>query len=101
MYAIRSYYDLILNQRNDLHGITYPSVRTDNRANNIAIFPDSVENFLELEMVAMFKVTKKGKHSFMDNLAIATDLGKYNSNFKWIDIQNTSEEEINKIIGGK
>lgn len=96
-----AYMNLVLNQRNDLHGITYPSVRTDNKANNIALFPDSVENFLELEMAGMFKITKKGKHSFMDNLAIATDLGKYNSDFKWIDIQNTSEEEINKIIEGK
>lgn len=91
--------NLVLNQRNDLHGITYPSVRTDNKANNIALFPDSVEKYLELEMVGMFKITKKGKHSFMDNLAISTDLGKYNSDFKWIDIQNKTEEEITKMIG--
>ncbi len=95
-----AYMNLVLNQRNDLHGITYPSVRTDNKANNIAIFPDSTEQFLELEMVGMFRITKKGKRSFMDNLAVSTDLGKYNSDFKWIDIQNKTEEEIKKIIDG-
>ena len=47
----------------------------------------------------MFKITKKGKNSFMDNLAIATDLGKYNSDFAWIDIQNKTEEEINIMLG--
>jgi len=55
---------LVLSQRNDIHGVTYPGVRTDYKANNIVLFPESVEQLLELEMVGMFKITKKGKNSF-------------------------------------
>ena len=55
---------MVLSQRNDIHGVTYPGVRTDYKANNIVLFPESVEQLLELEMVGMFKITKKGKNSF-------------------------------------
>lgn len=91
------YTNLALGQNGYLQGVTYPSVRMDYKANNIAIFPETVEHFLELEMVSMFKVYKKGKEAFMDNIAIAVDLGNYNSNFKWIDIQGKSIEEIDAI----
>lgn len=98
-YKISAAYSyMVLNQRNDIHGVTYPSVRTDYKANNIALFPESVEQFLELENVGMFKITKKGKNSFMDNLAIATELGNLNSGFKWTDLQGKTDEEIENII---
>lgn len=93
-----AYMNMVLSQHNELHGITYPSVRMDSKANNIALFPESVENLLELEMVGMFKIIKKGKHSTMENIAIATDLGNYNTNFKWIDLQGKTDDEIEKLI---
>lgn len=79
-------------------GVAYPSVRTDYQGFNVALDIHAVENFLELEVVAMFKIYKKGDQTFMDNLAYATDLGDMKSNFKWIDIKGTPEEVINELL---
>lgn len=38
------------------------------------------------------------KYTFIDNLALAIELGDYNTDFKWIDIQNKSEKEIVELI---
>lgn len=92
-----AYLNLALMNKQDLCGVTYPSVRTDYKANNIAIFPSVVEQFLDLEMVSMFNIKKSGKNASMDNLAIAFNLGDLNTNFEWIDIQGKNQTEINEI----
>ncbi|MGO3241193.1 MAG: hypothetical protein ACTJFN_02070 [Sphingobacterium sp.] len=84
----------------NLSGVTYPSVRTDCQGFNVALTIPAVETFLELEVVAMFKVYKKGEHTFVDNLAYATQLCDLKSNFNWVDIQGTKEEMINKVLLG-
>lgn len=94
-----AYTEMATNFKN-LSGVTYPSVRTDYQGFNVALTIPAVETFLELEVVAMFKVYKKGEHTFVDNLAYATELGDLKSNFNWVDIQGTKEEMINKILLG-
>jgi hypothetical protein len=71
----------------NLGGITYPSVRADYHGYNVALPISAVENFLQLEVVAMFKLYKRGDELFLDNLAYATELGHLNSNFKWESLQ--------------
>lgn len=92
-----AYTELAINFKN-LAGVTYPSVRTDYQGFNVALVMPAVENFLELEVAAMFKIYKKGVHTFMDNLAYATDFGEMKSNFQWIDIKGTPEDYINKLL---
>lgn len=92
-----AYTEIAINFKN-LAGVTYPSVRTDYQGFNVALTMPAVESFLELEVVAMFKIYKKGDHVFMDNLAYATDLGEMKSNFKWIDIKGTPEDFINERL---
>ncbi|GAA4203908.1 hypothetical protein GCM10022289_20910 [Pedobacter jeongneungensis] len=84
----------------NLLGATYPSVRTDYYGYNVALTIPAVEAFLDLEAVAMFKVYKKQGHTFIDNLAFATELGELKSNFKWVDIKETDEKVINAILLG-
>jgi hypothetical protein len=99
-YKISSAYsNLVLSQTTDVHGVTYPSVRTDYKANNIALFPDSVEYFLKLEIVGMFKITKNGNNALIESIAIAKDLGPLNSDFKWVNVQGKSDEQVRQLFG--
>ncbi|MGN7202665.1 hypothetical protein ACTHQF_00215 [Pedobacter sp. SAFR-022] len=92
-----AYTELAMNFHN-VAGVAYPSVRTDYQGFNVALGIYAVENFLELEVAAMFKIYKKGEQTFMDNLAYATDLGEMKSDFKWIDIKGTPEDFINEHL---
>lgn len=92
-----AYTDMIINTRT-ASGITYPSTRTDSQGFNVALTIHAVENSLELEVVGMFKVIKKGKHTLIDNLGYATDLGAMKGAFNWIGMEGTNEEIINKIL---
>lgn len=81
-----------------LSGVTYPRVRTNYEGFNVALTIPAVEKYLDLEIVAMFKVYKNGEHTLVDNLAYATDLGNMKSNFNWIDNKGTDEKLINEIL---
>lgn len=97
-YKVSAAYTELAIMLKNLAGVVYPSVRTDYQGFNVALSIPSVENFLELEIVAMFKVCKNGKEIFIDNLAYATDLGAMNSNFNWIDLKGTNEKKLNEIL---
>ncbi|MCF8408125.1 MAG: hypothetical protein K9G36_04055 [Crocinitomicaceae bacterium] len=90
------YMDLALEK--GLHGIIYPSVRTEYLGNNIALPISVVDEFLCLEIAAMFKVNKNGNITLIDNAKIATDLGPMNSKFVWEDEEELKENQINKIL---
>jgi len=82
----------------DIWGVVYPSVQTDFQGNNIALLPSAVERFLELEVVAMFGINTRNKHTIMDNTAIVTDFGPYNSRFQWEHQERMTEDEMNEIF---
>jgi hypothetical protein len=90
-----AYTNYVLNNLN-LGGITYPSVRADYHGYNVALPISVVENFLQLEVVAMFKLYKRQDKLFLDNLAYATELGDLNSNFKWETLEGLPEDFINE-----
>jgi hypothetical protein len=79
-------------------GVVYPSVQTEFKGNNIALIPDAVENYLELNAVGMFSINTHNKHTLMDNAEIVVDLGPYNSKFTWAKQKGLSEKEINSIL---
>lgn len=68
---------------NKLCGICYPSVRTDYKAYNIALTPDTVERYLELKQVAMFKYEVKDGNAKLFPIYYSDDLGLFNTNFNW------------------
>jgi hypothetical protein len=45
------------------------------------------ELFLELEIAAMFRITKNGENSLISPIKHATEFGALNSNFKWVDYE--------------
>ncbi len=97
-YKISVAYTELATNFKGLSGVTYPSVRTNYEGFNVALTIPVVEKYLDLEIVAMFKVYKNGEHTLVDNLAYATDLGNMKSNFNWIDIKGTDEKLINEIL---
>jgi hypothetical protein len=70
---------------NNFHGLKYPSVKSDYQGHNIVLTPAAVEQFLELEIAAMFRVTKDGENSVISPIKHSTDFGPLNCKFKWVD----------------
>jgi hypothetical protein len=92
-----AYTNYVLNSLN-FGGITYPSVRADYHGYNVALPISVVEDFMQLEVVAMFKLYKREGKLFLDNLAYATELGDLNSDFKWENLEGVPEDFINERL---
>lgn len=86
-----AYTDLAINFRS-FPGLKYPSVKSDYQGHNVVLTPRAVDNFLELEIAAMYRITKEKNHTLISPLKHATDFGALNSNFKWVD---SKVEKIN------
>ena len=96
-YKISAVYTQLALQRG-LHGVSYPSVRTQFLGNNVAVTPYAIDKYCELEKAAMFQIDKNGDNTLVANLKIALDLGPNNTNFNWVDLGDKTEDELNKII---
>ena len=79
------YSQVALNQ--GINGIIYPSVRTKALGYNIALTPSSVDYSLNLTNSSMFKIEKVKDNTFVKNYKLALDLGNYNTDFKWKDLE--------------
>ena len=86
-----AYADFAMNW-NNFPGLKYPSVKSDYQGHNIVLTPTAVEQFLELEIAAMFRVTKNGKNSLISPIKHAIDFGPQNSAFVWVDYEPTQFE---------
>ncbi len=85
-YKITAAYSNYLLKATSLMGITYPSVASNYLGQNVALLPEAVDKYLELENVGMFRFERRNGH----NLAVtcfkmATDLGYKKSDFQWFD----------------
>jgi hypothetical protein len=81
-----AYTDLAINWKG-LIGLTYPSVKTDYQGHNVVLTPFAVEKYLELDKVAMYRVQKNGKESFISPIKNSTDFGPLNTKFVWNDFE--------------
>jgi hypothetical protein len=79
--------DFVMNWKG-LPGLKYPSVKSDYMGHNIVLTPAAVEQYLELDIAAMFRVTKNGENSLISPIKHATDFGGLNSKFKWVDVDD-------------
>ncbi|WP_275316955.1 hypothetical protein [Tenacibaculum bernardetii] len=90
-----AYTDLAIGFRG-FPGIKYPSVKTDYQGYNVVLTPTAVDQFLELEIAAMYRVIKENKKSYILPLKHVTDFGKDNGSFNWIDYK-PERFDINEI----
>lgn len=86
-YMVSSLYTYMGIEMQGHKGIKYPSVKTDYQGHNIVLTPTVVENFLELEIAAMFRVLKKGKETIVTPIKHCTDFGPMNTKFEWKNIK--------------
>lgn len=85
-YKISAAYTNYIWRNSHLKGITYPSVSSDFQGQNIALLPEIVDKYLKLELVGMFKFERRnGINLPIENLKTASDLGRDQMNFNWID----------------
>ncbi len=85
-YKISAAYANDLWNNTPYKGITYPSVKSLYKGQNVALLPEIVDRYLQLEVVGMFKFERKaGINLPIDCFKIATDIGPEGSNFKWTD----------------
>lgn len=86
-----AYTDLILHDKKlsmngiPIEGISFPSVPSDHKGENVVLRPDVVDKKLELELVSTQIVHKNKLMSFVNNHKYVTDFGENNSNFTWAD----------------
>lgn len=66
-----------------LNGIMYPSVKTNFEGFNIALTPKTVERYLELKQVCMFKYKVENGKAKLYPTHYCDELGSLNSKFNW------------------
>ncbi|KLT64740.1 hypothetical protein [Pedobacter sp. BMA] len=85
-YKISSAYANYIWNRTSLKGITYPSVQSIYRGQNVALLPELVDKCLKLESVGVFKFERKNGYNLpVDCIKVVTDFGKDNMNFTYVD----------------
>nr|WP_068891255.1 hypothetical protein [Pedobacter panaciterrae] len=93
-YKISAAYINYIFNNSKLKGVTYPSVQTKYAGQNIALLPELVEKYLELESVGMFTFEKKaGRYIPIDSFKVAMDLGPGKMDFQWIDYKGADHVE--------
>lgn len=68
-----------------IEGITFPSVRSGYKGQNIVLKPETVDKKLKLEVVTTQRIHKNRMKTFINNHKYVSDFGENNSNFKWED----------------
>jgi hypothetical protein len=68
-----------------LKGLTYPSVASEYKGQNIALLPELVDEYLDLEIIACQKFERKnGKGLPMSIFKYSMDFGEDGRNFAWV-----------------
>jgi hypothetical protein len=82
-----AYAQMLLETTPRVQGILYPSVRSDARGFNVALYPYTVERSLVLIEAAYCRVSEAHTpRPVFQVLKIASDLGPVNSRFTWVDV---------------
>jgi len=97
-YKISSAYANYIWNKTELIGITYPSVASGYVGQNIALLPEAVDKYLQLECVAMYKFERNNGKNLIYPIRYATNLGKKMQDFQWIDIPESDFKLKNKTI---
>lgn len=85
-YKIAAAYANYIWSKTQMRGVTYPSVQSIYKGQNVALLPELVDKYLKLESVGVFKFERKdGVNLPINSIYLATDLGIDNNAFKYID----------------
>lgn len=90
-YKITAAYMNYICEKVGLGGITYPSVPTEYKGQNVALFPDAVDECLELETVGLFQFRGKNVDNMVTMLKYCEDFGKDENDFQWNEYKDNFE----------
>lgn len=98
-YKISAAYINYIWEKTPFKGITYPSVASEYRGQNVALLPSIVDTFLKLEVVAMFRFDRiNGVNKEIPCIKIAIDLGKDQKDFNWVEYNPLSALSSDKYF---
>jgi hypothetical protein len=88
-YKISAAFANYIWRRTKYPGITYASVNTDYRGQNICLTPIAADKYLRLHSLGMFKASKKkeGNLEIDGGFKYCRDFGINNMNFMWRDFE--------------
>jgi len=89
-YKITTAYANYLWAKTGIRGITYPSVPTEYKGQNVALLPEVVDKHLKLELVGEFKFAGRNEKNLVTLIRYCKDFGDDESNFQWIDYKEVS-----------
>lgn len=92
-YKITSAYVNYLWSKTGIKGITYPSVPTEYKGQNVALLPDEVEKSLKLELVGEFVFKGKNGDNLVTLNRYCKDFGKDECDFHWKDHDDNANLE--------
>jgi hypothetical protein len=89
-YKISATYANYIWRKTPYKGITYASIPTAYKGQNVCLLPEIVNSHLKLEKAAMFKAIKeKNKNLFIgDSFKYCDEFGLNNMNFNWREFHN-------------
>ncbi|MBL7851624.1 MAG: hypothetical protein JNN04_12035 [Cyclobacteriaceae bacterium] len=82
-YKISAAYANYLWNRTGLMGITYPSVPTEYKGQNVALLPAAVDGYLRLETVGEFKFVGRNNDNMVTLRRYCKDFGIHETSFNW------------------
>ncbi|MCB0518611.1 MAG: RES domain-containing protein [Lewinellaceae bacterium] len=80
-----AYTDLMLNGKG-FAGITYPSVQSGHKGQNIVLKPEIVDKHLKLTLAGTLMIYKNKMKTVVNNHKYALEFGENNSKFNWLDV---------------
>ncbi len=84
-YTIAAAYANFFWNNSELKGVTYPSVQSIYKGQNVALLPEVVDKHLKLQSVGVFKFERiNGMSLPIDSTHIVENLGKDNMDFRYI-----------------
>ncbi|WP_394677339.1 RES domain-containing protein [uncultured Sphingobacterium sp.] len=94
-YKISAAYAESIFKTGRVHGIIYPSVRTDYEGSNVALLPQTVDEHLQFEEAFITHVRIRGKKVFLDNLARTGLVDSNTNSLEWYKMEPAPEEVKN------
>jgi hypothetical protein len=87
-YKITAAYANYIWSRTGLKGITYPSVPTEYKGQNVALLPEVVDRALKLELVGEFNFAGRNEKNLVTLGRYCKDFGVTENDFQWLDYKD-------------
>lgn len=103
-YKISTAYTNLVLKHHNIHGIAYPSVQTKYEGQNVVFPPAIVDAYLIVDVLAMQRLYKNKKRSFLNNVKNCLTPNNSLTNIIWVDLDQhyiATTDQIHKYLIGQ